>query len=287
MKKRNRLALFSLMLCMVLLTGCGTNSSSAGSSESSNENAAATASEQPLDHKQDSDKKQDIVESGTNDTDESEAGDSGDTTEISSTLEKARNDEKAAEAISDEPMETADPSEKSDIQIGSVGTVKMTVLSGDDSKIFSGKEMTADSEYLEQAQSSEVYYCEVPLDRIEVHPIRQWAADYSSYTFSEKILGVVKSTGIKEPFRIYDVFPEGIPTNCVVFYTEDGTCGTFSLGYNGSGEEQSWDNAVYRNYESMEASREAEQGTVPRSAETEQGTEQRTVHPEKPPAGSK
>lgn len=118
--------------------------------------------------------------------------------------------------------------------------------------------MTADPEYLEQAASSDVYYCRLPLSRIEVHPIGQWAEDYSSYTISDEILGEVESTDAEEPFRIFDVYPEGIPVNCLVFYLEDGSCGTFSLGFNGSGEEHSWNNIIYKNDVSMGASRAEE-----------------------------
>ena len=155
-------------------------------------------------------------------------------------------------------------SEESDIQIGAIGEVEMTELSGEESRAFEGKEMIADPDYLEQAHSSDVYYCVEPLDRIEVHPIEQWAEDFSSYTISEEVLGTVESTEAEEPFRIFDVYPEGIPINCVVFYLEDGTCGSFSLGYNGSGKKHVWSNALYKNFASMEASHEKdlEEGAV-------------------------
>ena len=148
--------------------------------------------------------------------------------------------------------------EEEEIQEGQVGTVAFTVCSADDSRAFLGKELTADPVYLQTAVSSEVYFCQKSLDRIEVHPIAEWAEDYSSFTFSEEIMGTVEPVEAEEAFRIYDLYPEGIPINCLVFSLEDGTCGTFALGYNGSGEEQTWDCPVYKNYVSMTLSREAE-----------------------------
>ena len=160
-------------------------------------------------------------------------------------------------------QEAASEEEKQAEEEGSVseeaaGAVAFTVYSADDSRAFEGKELTADPVYLQTALSSEVYRCEKSLEKIEVHPIVEWAEDFSSFTLSEEILGTVEAVEAEEAFRIYDLYPEGIPVNCLVFYLEDGTCGTFALGYNGSGEEQTWECPVYQNYESMTLSREAE-----------------------------
>ena len=180
-----------------------------------------------------------------------------------SALEETQETGTDMETASDGLTDEAAYSEESDVQIGSVqigsvGTVEMTSLSSEESRAFEGKEMTADADYLEQAKSSDVYYCVESLNRIEVHPIEQWAKDYSSYTISEEVFGRVESTEAMEPFRIFDVYPEGIPANCLVFWLQDGSCGTFSLGYNGSGEEHTWDNPIYKNYASMIETREKE-----------------------------
>lgn len=149
---------------------------------------------------------------------------------------------------------------ENETQTRPLGTVGFTVLSADDAGSFAGKEMTADQEYLQTALSSDVYFCEQPLERIEVHPILEWADDYSSFVFSDEIVGTVDPVEAREPFRILDLYPEGIPCSCLVFYLEDGSCGTFALGYNGSGEEQSWECAFYESPASMMEFLRAETG---------------------------
>ena len=234
MKREYYLAVVSLLLCMSLLMACGTITSSG----LSNNDEAVKIQEEKTELPRESDES--TVEKTINTDFEETVGDY-------STASDPEAEELAGEI---------GHFEESDILIGSVGTVEMTSLSSEESRSFEGKEMIADPNYLENAKSSDVYYCKEPLDRIEVHPIDQWAQDFSSYTVSVEVLGKVESTEADEPFRIFDVYPEGIPNNCVVFYLEDGSCGSFSLGYNGSGEEHVWDNAVYKNFASMEASRE-------------------------------
>ena len=107
-----------------------------------------------------------------------------------SALEETQETGTDMETASDGLTDEAAYSEESDVQIGlvrigSVGTVEMTSLSSEESRAFEGKEMTADADYLEQAKSSDVYYCVEPLNRIEVHPIKQWAKDYSFVTDSD------------------------------------------------------------------------------------------------------
>jgi hypothetical protein len=175
--------------------------------------------------------------------------------------EAASEEEKQAEeegSVSEEAAGESDVAAEEAIPEEAAGAVAFTVYSADDSRAFEGKELTADPVYLQTALSSEVYHCEKSLVKIEVHPIVEWAEDFSSFTLSEEILGTVEPVEAEEAFRIYDLYPEGIPVNWLVFYLEDGTCGTFALGYNGSGEEQTWECPVYRNYESMTLSREAE-----------------------------
>lgn len=166
--------------------------------------------------------------------------------------EKGADEKTDMEEAAEEVSEEAAPE-------GPVDAVVFTVLSADDKASFAGKEMTADPEYLKTALSSEVYFCGQPLEKIEVHPILEWAQDYSSFTFSDEILGTAASLQAEEPFRIYDPYPEGIPVNCLVFYLEDGRCGTFALGYNGSGEEQSREYDIYNDYASMKAIAESEE----------------------------
>ncbi len=221
MKKQKVKVFVSLMLCLALLAGCGAGMTTAQKSDdNTKENTAGQEQEAASEEEQ---QKEEEV-SGSEET----AGES---------------DPAAAE---EETTEEA------------AGAVTFTVCSADDSRTFEGKELTADPVYLQTASSSEVYFCEKALAGIEVHPIVEWAQDYSSFTLSEEILGIVEPVEAEEAFRIYDLYPEGIPINCLVFYLEDGTCGTFALGYNGSGEEQTWECPVYKNYDSMALSREAE-----------------------------
>lgn len=166
--------------------------------------------------------------------------------------------EEGAEEKTDMEEAAEEVSEEAALK-GMVDAVVFTVLSADDKASFAGKEMSADPEYLQTAISSEVYFCTRPLEKIEVHPILEWAQDYSSFTFSDEILGTVSSLQAEEPFRICDPYPEGIPVNCLVFYLEDGRCGTFALGYNGSGEEQSREYDIYEDYASMKAHAESEE----------------------------
>ena len=162
------------------------------------------------------------------------------------------------ETQAEEEVSGSEEEAEEEIQAEPVGTAAFTVFGAEESRAFEGKELTADPVYLQTASSSEVYFCEKALAGIEVHPIVEWAQDYSSFTLSEEILGILEPVEAEEAFRIYDLYPEGIPINCLVFYLEDGTCGTFALGYNGSGEEQTWECPVYKNYDSMALSREAE-----------------------------
>ena len=183
--------------------------------------------------------------------------------------EAASQEEQAAEESTEpaEGEEAADSGQESlpeeiagdeEIEEADLESVIFTVCSAEDSNAFSGKELTADPAYLQTALSSEVYYCEMPLEKIEVHPIEEWSEDFFSYTVSDEILGTVEPVEAEEAFRIYDLYPEGIPVNCLVFWMQDGKCGTFDLGYNGSGEEQVWDCPLYKDYETMKQSREAE-----------------------------
>ena len=221
MKKQKVKVFVSLMLSLALLAGCGSGMTAAQKSDDNTEENTA-GQEQEAASEEEQQKEEEV--SGSEET----AGES---------------DPAAAE---EETTEEA------------AGAVTFTVCSADDSRAFEGKELTADPVYLQTALSSEVYHCEKSLVKIEVHPIVEWAEDFSSFTLSEEILGTVELVEAEEAFRIYDLYPEGIPVNCLVFYLEDGTCGTFALGYNGSGEEQTWECPVYQNYESMTLSREAE-----------------------------
>lgn len=251
MIRKKILTLVSLGLCITLLAACsadpplsGNNAGEKVSGESQEEMADTQEEDVLLDVNQD-----------FSDFEETEDGTADERSHESSIAASEEN--AGAEG-------TTGYSEESDLQMGSIGMVEMTGLSGEDSRTFTGKEMIADPEYLEQAPSSDVFYCEAALSKIEVHPIEKWAENYSSYTISDEVLAAVESTAAEEPFRIYDVYPEGIPVNCLVFYLEDGSCGTFSLGYNGSGDEHVWDNPIYKNYASMNASRakELEEGAV-------------------------
>jgi hypothetical protein len=221
MKKQKIKVFVSLMLCLALLAGCGSGMAAAQKTDDNKENTAGKEQEAASEEEK-----------------QAEEEDSG-------SEEPAGENDVAAEA----EEETAE---------GASGAVVFTVCSADDSRAFEGKEMTADPVYLQTALSSEVYHCEKSLEKIEVHPIVEWAEDFSSFTLSEEILGTVEPVEAEEAFRIYDLYPEGIPVNCLVFYLEDRTCGTFALGYNGSGEEQTWECPVYKNYETMTLSREAE-----------------------------
>lgn len=213
---------FCLFLCMALLAGCGSGMSAAKEPEGEEKETAVSQEE-------------------TAEEESSEPAEAENADEIENSL----------------PKENISTGEE-ELQEESVGTVSFTVFSPDDSKVFSGKELKADPVYLQTAVSSEVYCCEKPLSKIEIHPIQEWAEDFSSFILSDEVLGSVGPVDAEEPFRIYDLYPEGIPVNCLVFWLEDGSCGVFSLGYNGSGEEQSWKCSVYRSYASMDASREKE-----------------------------
>ena len=252
MKKKSILTATSLLLCVSLLMACGPAATTDSVGDNDDKENAAVQEQIKNDIQEDRD-----IES--EDIEETYSGDYKSSSALEETQETGTDMETASDGLTDE----AAYSEESDVQIGSVqigsvGTVEMTSLSSEESRAFEGKEMTADADYLEQAKSSDVYYCVEPLNRIEVHPIEQWAKDYSSYTISEEVFGRVESTEAMEPFRIFDVYPEGIPANCLVFWLQDGSCGTFSLGYNGSGEEHTWDNAIYKNYASMIETREKE-----------------------------
>ena len=221
MKKQKVKVFVSLMLSLALLAGCGSGMTAAQKTDDNKENTAGLEQEAASEEEKQAEEEGSLSEEAAGESDVAAA---------------------AEEAI---PEEAA-------------GAVAFTVYSADDSRAFEGKELTADPVYLQTVLSSEVYRCEKSLEKIEVHPIVEWAEDFSSFTLSEEILGTVEAVEAEEAFRIYDLYPEGIPVNCLVFYLEDGTCGTFALGYNGSGEEQTWECPVYKNYESMTLSREAE-----------------------------
>lgn len=242
MRKKKIHVAITLLLCIAMMIACG---NSTVSSSSANEDGAEII---------DDDQTQDIAQNVEEDVTELEQGDE-DSSEAEEEYPAVEEKTEIAESGDDSLVEPDKKTDESDIQISPVGTVEMTSLSSEESRAFEGKEMTADADYLEQAISSDVYYCAEPLNRIEVHPIKQWAKDYSSFTISEEVLGTVESTDAEEPFRIFDIYPEGIPINCIVFYLEDGTCGTFSLGYNGSGKEHTWNNVIYNNYTSMDKAR--------------------------------
>ena len=242
MSKRKLHVVITLLLCIAMMIACGNSTVSSSSANADGTDVI------------DDNKTQDIAQNVEEDSTELERGDE-DSSEAEEDHPVAEEKTEIEESEDDGLMEPEKITGESDIQIDSGGTVEMISLSSEESRTFEGKEMTADADYLEQAISSEVYYCAEPLNRIEVHPIKQWAKDYSSYTISEEVIGTVESTDAEEPFRIFDIYPEGIPINCVVFYLEDGTCGTFSLGYNGSGKEHTWYNVLYNNYASMDEAR--------------------------------
>ena len=221
MKRRNVKMMLTLAMCLALLAGCGTGKPDAKEAEGAGKDEAVSQEEK-------------AAEENAEPAEGKEADGSG-------------QENQPAEGVSEEAIEEA-----------VLESVIFTVCSAEDSNAFSGKELTADPAYLQTAVSSEVYFCEMPLEKIEVHPIEEWAEDFFSYTVSDEVLGTVEPVEAEEAFRIYDLYPEGIPTNCLVFWLKDGSCGTFDLGYNGSGEEQVWECPLYKNYESMKQSREAE-----------------------------
>lgn len=226
MKIRKGDVFVSICLCMALLAGCGSGMSVSQSAAGNVQKISAQENKE----EEDSSRSENEEAAGDPDT---------------GTGTEGRAEENDAE-------------EEKETRTGPAGKVVFTVFSSDDAADFAGKEMAADPVYLQTAVSSEVYSCSEPLSGIEVHPILEWAEDYSSFTFSEEILGQVDPMEAEEPFRIYDLYPEGIPNNCLVFYLEDGRCGTFALGYNGSGEEQSFECAIYADYPAMKAHKGAE-----------------------------
>lgn len=255
MKYKKHLAIISLILCISLLTACNSEIASSEDTE--------IVEQQIVDKQPDQQKNNEMT-----DTFSEENVDISSSQGPSSIDEKLDGSEDStsvtAETANTEQVDRPSTSTTSDINTEPVGKVEFTNLPSEETEAFNGKEIYYDTDIIGQELSPDIYSCNMPLSRIELHPILQWAKDYSSYTISDEVLGVIENTGEEEPFRIYDTFPDGFPMNCVLFYLEDGTCGTFSLGYTESGEEYTWENRIYNNLASLNAAlaKQIEEGAV-------------------------
>jgi len=249
-----------ILIGMLMLTGCSSEglATVSNGSPAADENMAAEAAGPDEGSRVES---ASSAETGPDDT-QAESAQTGPADTQAETAQTG-SDDTQAESAPTEHAGTVLPGEDI-IDTEPVGKVIFTRLSREDVLNFTGRELKTEPTLSGQVDSYDVFRCGQPLNRVEVRPIQQWAADYTSYTVSDEVLGSIKSLGAEEAFRIYDLFPEGLPANCAVFYLEDGSCGTFSLGFNGSGEEHSVEYGIYKNFPSMNAalSRKAEEGAV-------------------------
>ena len=141
MKKKSILTATSLLLCVSLLMACGPAATTDSVGDNDDKENAAVQEQIKNDIQEDRD-----IES--EDIEETYSGDYKSSSALEETQETGTDMETASDGLTDE----AAYSEESDVQIGSVGTVEMTSLSSEESRAFEGKEMTADADYLEQAQ---------------------------------------------------------------------------------------------------------------------------------------
>ena len=136
MKNINVKMMFSLFLCFALIAGCSSGKYEVKEPAETGKEEAVSQDEQAEEE----------------------------STEPAEGEEAAGSDQ---ESLSEESV----LGEEEEIQEGQVGTVAFTVCSADDSRAFSGKELTADPVYLQTAVSSEVYFCQKSFDGLCIYAV--------------------------------------------------------------------------------------------------------------------